>query len=300
MPSETPLLALPREVRDEIYAILLQSPIAPPPNPKEAGPRYKEQADKGTWDHREVLYPRPSTPRAASSAASLSQCNRQLCQEISALATSPALLKDTTHELDVMLKNTMLWPTWTCLPAPEELQIRHLRVNLRMFDVVQGSGLFWGDGGPGLAFVPLFRLLNRLLHHGPSFLYPGTIDRGLKIETLSIHLLFCSDNSIDRCGHLDFEKEDDPKNGKRSAGHRMRIYGIICSYMGRVVDQGLLFGKVAHLEIHHGYEVESFEIQDRKPDEKEMAEWRSWDFDWGIDEEMRVEKVDSLAYLKSL
>ena len=82
----------------------------------------------------------------------------------------------------------MLWPTWT-KPPKSLVKVEHLDVNLRLFDVTRGGKLFWASGGPGVTLVVLFRLLNRLLHHGPRFLYKSGENQDFDIQTRTLNVL---------------------------------------------------------------------------------------------------------------
>ena len=70
-------------------------------------------------------------------------------------------------KLDIMNSECAFWPTRVTCPGPVS-QIGDLQADLRIFDFMYGgAGNFWGEGGPGLIFLPLFQLLNGFFHRGP-------------------------------------------------------------------------------------------------------------------------------------
>ncbi|CAL8582082.1 hypothetical protein XPA_007759 [Xanthoria parietina] len=293
MSGRPSLLTLPREIRDEIYTLLLNSSNVPPTSPEETGLRYREAVEDDVFSHRNVFYPPPTTWKGHTSA--LLQCNRQLRQEIVDATASARLQQGGTCKLDVMLKGCMLWPTWTKLLHPTG-KMEHLEVNLRLFDVNGGGGLFWGCGGPGLTFVVLFRLLNRLLHHGPRFLYDERDNQSLEIQTLTLNVLRGSGEML---GPNDrpFEDLEDPavKLKRRLEHEYKKIYQYICSSVGQVVRAGLLTDKIQTLEVCYGDAVTLFATDDIAPRTTPSDEWEEWGFVWGVDEGMKVEKVNSPA-----
>lgn len=285
-------LKLPREIRDEIYTLILTSPTDPPVSPKEAGLRYREVVKSWTTPNdRCIFYPPPLTRNGP--AAALSQCNRQLRQELNHLVISPRRAKDVTYTIDVMLTGCLLWPTWTCIPYPVS-KMEHLDINLRLFDVKYGGGLFWGCGGPGMTFIVLFRALNRLLHHGPHFLYKDGESRSLKIDTLTINVLHGYGTVIRSTDGVFPERYDPELECKRFVERdRKQIYGFICQQLHIVVCQGLLSEQIQTLKVCDGDAVQTYTTEGISPTATPPEEWLRWGFVWGVDEMMKVEKVES-------
>ena len=285
MSSQDSLLTLPREVRDKIYSLVLSIPAAPPVSPTEAGVRYEERVN----GNRKVLYPVLSTYNG--NTLNLLHCNRQIRQELCDYLKNPRITREITYELDLMLQGCTLWPTWTNLPYPATA-MEHLEVNLRLFNVEYGGGLFWGSGGPGLTFVVLFRALNRLLHHGPRFLYQNKDVPGLKIGTMTINILH-GFRTVKRS--MDFRFRDrydnDLEYEEFIKQDRANINNHICSQLRLVMSQGLLAGKIQTLRICHGEKVEEYETSGIAPSATPSEEWKEWGFIWGVDEGMKVTKI---------
>ncbi|KAL8942511.1 MAG: hypothetical protein Q9216_001612 [Gyalolechia sp. 2 TL-2023] len=290
MSGQNFLCALPREIRDEIYASVLSVPAAPPVSPADAGVRYMEKVKWRSRD-RNIFYPLPSTCSGPTPA--LSHCNRLLRQELYELITNHRITRSATYELDVMLQGCRLWPTWTKLPYPAA-NMEHLEVNLRIFDVRRGGGLFWGCGGPGLAFVVLFRALDRLLHHGPRFLYKKGAIQSLDIDTLTINVLH-GYGTVARPTDKGFKDREDPElRCTRLVEHNQeKIYQNICTHLYSVVRAGLLSGKVQTLNIRDGDKVESYTTNGVTPNFMPCERWKRYGFVWGVDEKMEAEKVES-------
>ncbi|KAL8771970.1 MAG: hypothetical protein Q9209_002634 [Squamulea sp. 1 TL-2023] len=288
---QSPFFTLPREVRDEIYTFLLLSPIDPPRSPEQAGVRYREDI-RDYWENRSVLYP----PHFANNgpASALSQCNHQLRREILELSTNRSLTKGTKFELDIMLKDCMLWPTWINLYFPVA-KMDHLQANLRLFDVKTGAILFWGNGGPGQSFVVLFSLLNRLLYHGPRFIYKEGETKGLKIDVLTLNLLpgygetlqpdYSDEHPLQAC---EARIEEETKE----------ILNFMSRHMQDIVNQGLLSCKVKTVRICYRDEIKTYSVDEKTPDAAPSAEWKAYGLVRGVDEGMQIEKVDSFACLE--
>ena len=296
MAQQSPLFTLPREIRDDIYNLLLNWPNDPPGSPAAAGLRYREVV--GTWGDRSVFYPPPTT--YCEPASALSQCSRQIRQELYELVTNGNLTKSVTYKLDVMLKGCMLWPTWANLPYPVR-KMDHLQADLRLFDVKDGSGLFWGAGGPGLVFLVLFSLLNRLLHHGPRFIHKEGEVRGLEVDMLTINMLPGYGEVLrpddDRFG-------DDPDAVQKCEDYikrdHDRIYMNVCPLVHAVISHGLLSEKVRTVRVCLGSKMEEYRVLPALPDNEPSDKWKRWGFVWGVDHKMKVEKVDSSGYLEQL
>ncbi|KAL8986099.1 MAG: hypothetical protein Q9205_000349 [Flavoplaca limonia] len=282
----------------EIYSLLLDSSDTPPSSHGETGLRYKEAVADRVFHNRNIFYPPPAIYREPILA--LSHSNGQIRQEIVKSIASACLTKCETCELDVMLRGCMLWPTWT-KPPISTAKVEYMAVNLRLFDVTRGGGLFWGNGGPGLTFVVLFRLLNRLLHHGPRFLYKDGESQSFEIQTLVLNVLPgygkvpCPDDEY-------FKNQDDPVVTCKQYVEEeyRRIYQHICGNIHMVIHQGLLSGKIQTLKVCHGDTVRVYSTDGIKPNDTPSTEWESYGFVWGINERMKVEKIDCQTDLKSL
>ncbi|KAL8654149.1 MAG: hypothetical protein Q9226_003547 [Calogaya cf. arnoldii] len=291
MSCQHALFTLPREVRDEIYTLVLNSPAPPPVSPKEAGPRYRAKV-KDSWnieryDPRSVFYPLPT--KHVGTVTALAQCNRQLRKELQDFGTSSYLTKNLTYEIDAMLQGERLWLTWTNLPYPAT-KIDHLGVNLRLFDIYTGRGLFWGFDGPGTTFIVLYRALNRLLNHGPGFFYEHGENHRLKIDILTKNVLH---------GNREGPQPDPGVSHKRLIQERKKIYRFICQELHHVVLQGLLSERVRTLRVSDGDAVRTFTTDGIEPRAEATNEWIQWGFHWGVDDVMNVAKVESSNFCLS-
>ncbi|KAL8856849.1 MAG: hypothetical protein Q9178_006566 [Gyalolechia marmorata] len=293
MAQQSPLFTLPREIRDDIYNLLLNWPNDPPDSPAAAGLRYREVV--GTFGDRSVFYPPPTL--YCEPASALSQCSSQIRQELYELVTNGNLTKSMTYELDVMLKGCMTWPTWTNLPYPVR-KMEHLQANLRLFDIKDGASLFWGAGGPGLVFVVLFSLLNRLLHHGPRFIHNEGEVRGLEVDLLTINML-PGYGEVLRPDDERFENDPDPVQKCQDYIKRdhARIHMNVCSLLHAVISQGLLSEKVRTVRVRLGRKMEEYRVLPGSPHVEPRDEWKRWGFVWGVDHKMKVEKIESSAFL---
>ena len=281
---------LPREIRDQIYRLLVESPVDPPNTPDDAGLRYTE-THCYSWTSKCVLYP-AIRKRHYGAHMALAQCSKQLRREVLDIAQNFAIIARTPCELDVMLRGSLLWPTWTYLP-PSAVNMKHLKVNLRLFDIRDGGELFLAQEGPGTAFVLLFKLLNRLLHHGPNFFYEVATGSGARIELLTLNVLFGYGTCV-QPDDIMFRYDKDPEfSCQRFTEAEYRgIYRRICQELSEVVDQGLLFGKVQRLQVCHEGDTKDFTAIERTLDTAEMKRWRAAGFLWGVDEHMRVQRAD--------
>ncbi|KAL8911685.1 MAG: hypothetical protein Q9172_007629 [Xanthocarpia lactea] len=177
----------------------------------------------------------------------------------------------------------------------------HLQADLRLFDVKDGSGLFWGAGGPGLVFLVLFSLLNRLLHHGPRFIHREGEVRGLQVDMLTINMLPGYGEVL---GPDDDRFEDGPDALQVCQDYleldHSKIFRNFCSLLHHVISQGLLSQKVKTVRVHHRSEMEEYCVPAGLPDKEPSDEWKRWGFVWGVDHKMKVEKVEPSADLEQL
>ncbi|KAL8995628.1 MAG: hypothetical protein Q9169_004671 [Polycauliona sp. 2 TL-2023] len=296
MAGRSVFFKLPREIRDEVYTLVLNDPVAPPLSPHNAGVRYKENIDEECgFDRGAVFYPLPTNRFGFTFA--LSCCNRQLRQEVHDLVTKPHLPKSVTYKLDVMLQGYRLWPTWIapCYPATT---IDRLQIDLRLFDVLYGGQSFWGCGGPGAAYVVLFRALNRLLHHGPAFLHHDA-SHTLKINTLIINVMHGYGKVFQPSKNWIEGREDPEGDYQRFIDKDQRaIYQSICGMLEVVKDEGLLSDKIQTLKVCNATHTDVSSTSGIAPIIVPSDEWIRWGFIWGIDKDMKIDKIDSEAFLR--
>ena len=114
-------LQLPRELRDQIYVHLSQEHRQPPEDPLQAGERIANSSI-----HFEGRSPRPALLQ-------FKLCSKQIYHEVSDILN--ALLKpepDPAH-LDIMVKDSRIYPTWLFLPLTRRLH-PDIHVTLRLFE----------------------------------------------------------------------------------------------------------------------------------------------------------------------
>ena len=274
MPGKSTLLALPREIRDEIYLAVLRTPASPPKSPREAGPRFKETCHRS---NQLIFY--PIKLNTETSAEPLSRCCWQTKHEILDLLQSPHFAVEKPFELDVMVHDRMLWPTWTHVPSRTR-HMKCLQVNLRFFKIGNVMKLIKDKPGPHPLVVTLFTLLNRLLHHGTGFIYQGSGTLGLEIDDIFISVFYGSD-------------------GKRPELYvdswKIYIYRQLCKKVHLLtgLSQGVLLGKVQRVIVGYGHEMEEYTVCGGRPYYSIARSWRSYGFVWGPNAAMKVEKVES-------
>ena len=159
-PNKVPgFFGLPLELRQHIYAFLLDSDRVSPPAAPYLG------------DHKtntgEIKYP---TRYKAWRWPTTHWTHRDFRNELIDVARERLESRQAKAELDIMASGYVFFPTW--LHLPPDLPGDHpfdLSVSLRIFS----SEAFRSNDGwprqPGSGFRSLLRLLNQLIHEGPSF-----------------------------------------------------------------------------------------------------------------------------------
>ena len=244
----TSFSSLPREVRDEIYLAVLQTPSPPPPSPHDAGLRSPK------YHCRHVIY--LTAPPFRHACQDLLACNHQInaeLQEVFARHDRP-WLHDLDFKLDLMIKGYEMWPTWTLIPGPVS-RIRDLEVEVRMFDGFCEDGLRCEHRR-----TEIFEVLLDLLHHfsffGPHFVgdYPTRVRP--HFETVTV-IICC-------CGKLEGQRQEDtiedqsPRSGF-STGHRLLKLVLRTGSTG--VSQGD-FWKVSQIRLTNYKEMEELSTKD--------------------------------------
>ncbi|KAL9033316.1 MAG: hypothetical protein Q9180_006011 [Flavoplaca navasiana] len=290
--GQTTIFSLPREIRDAIYDLVLNSPRTPPSSPQQAGLRYEEIIEKELYrpELASVLYPLPNTSHGPGSA--LPQVNCQLRQESHDFITNPNLTRSVTYKLDAMLHGPRLWLSWTSVPHSIS-EIDNIEIDLRILDTLDDR--FSSGEAPRLpiVFVLLYRTIDRLLNHGPSFRYHDDTC-GLKLDTLTINLLHRYNKLYGPKGQSMKDRGNPkPESVRTSELIHQRVHSYLFPCLGSLVDLGLLSGKVQSLRVAGRdsadvYSTLNFEPPNWLPDELARRGIK-----WGVDKEMRVKKVNS-------
>lgn len=255
------LVGLPREVRNEIYDLLFQSSNHRPVSPEEAGPRFKNIRVHYSLD-----------PQCPANYAPLLHCSRQLRSEVLELLESK---QDGVYGLDCMLKGDSVWPTWVTFPGLAR-NMRHIEMDLRLFGIRDGCRQFWGDGGPGMAFTPLFQLLNRFIHHGPQFYYKGPLDYKVQLESLLINLIFVKRN----------QDKDTASEKDRDWYRKRHLFGV-AARMNYVAQMGLLTGRISNITIRYKDLESVTETENFEPQEHVPKEWDDHGYHWAVEPSFR-------------
>ena len=272
--TQSHLLSIPREIRDEIYLALLQSPSEPPPCPEYAGPRFAgfgSEPERGNG----VFYPTDVYPRYA--CQSLQACNHQMNTEVrEALAHHDTSGRGLDFKLDLMIQNRHIWPTWTLFPGPIT-HIRNLEVEMRIFDGCQAVQ-FGGDGGPGAIFRPLFHLLSGLFHHGPQFVYMGPFERRLHVDTMVFKI--CRGEMLNE----EFCKSAmETRSPPSVLSMRRRIVLSVWLQLRMIASRGTLLGKVSKIKLNTGEDVKEVPVSDRELAQSTVEYWDSYGYHWGVE-----------------
>lgn len=98
------------------------------------------------------------------------------------LARHDTFKRGLDFKLDIMILWCEVWPTSTLFSGPHDLH-SNLEVEMRIFDGCHGLQ-FVDDGEPGAASRHLFHLFSVLFNHVPQFLYKGSYERQLQVDTM--------------------------------------------------------------------------------------------------------------------
>ena len=179
--SNATFLHLPRELRDLCYSNLLEYRRHTPEDPEHAGDRAF---------HNKTYYEAQS-PRPA--LLQLKLCSRQVYAEVSDVLVSSARhrLNDSgPPTLDIMVKGSLIWPTWISLPNTRRFH-SIVHINLRLFEA-KGSEFSTG------AYRALWALFNQLVFQGPCLNHNRIgLDPPLRIGRLRFEIRLCFPTSVD-------------------------------------------------------------------------------------------------------
>ncbi len=192
----TSLLDLPREIRDQIYKLVLDSPNTAPLSPVSYRGQYRQTPKCETlysdMDHGNHF---PREPPLTASRCLL-RLNHQVRGETLAMLSHLNAIHGSRYVLDVMIENEVrLYPTWLLLPFSPGVtpHIDTVEAKIRIFgdSDERRSGWQAGDGGPGFTVWALLALIERFLLHGPEWLgrYRLPPHSDITIGTLDITVL---------------------------------------------------------------------------------------------------------------
>lgn len=177
------LLSLPRELRDNVYIFLLHEKRQAPEDPSQPGER---DADSSTISY-ERCSPRPGLLQ-------LKLCSKQIHSEVSDIILKHQDQLSPQAQLDIMVKGSILYPTWTFLPLKPNLYSK-ISVSLRLFE---SAG--WGSEFNTSAYRGLWSFFCSLVFQGPCY-RPGHSKRSLttplNIGCLRFDIRLCFPTSVD-------------------------------------------------------------------------------------------------------
>lgn len=248
------LLYLPREIRDQIYSEVVDTPaLAPPICPTESDDCIEEDQGWGCG------YYQKSFPQI--SCLSLLRCNRHIRTEVSELIARKNNKKNTAlrYKLDLMIWDCDLQPTWLSLPAPLKY-VKTVEVDVRFF---RYGGPQWADH-PTVLSQYLLQLLRRFLINGPVFIRPRS--RPLLIfhcppllDNLTINFIPMLQSASSSSSPSNYQVLDFPGQ-KLGADNFLKAevdaYIRLSKYVALIANSGLLFGKIKSLQLRYGTKTE--------------------------------------------
>lgn len=176
------LLDVPREIRNEVFSILLhESQTAPLPLPAEVAKSHTRR-DPNDTSARKIRYPSSSPPIPTIKLLLL--VNRQLHQESRAAIEHYLNCGSPTLKLDLLIEsNTWLFPSWIQV-LPYTPIVKKLHVSIRPFKDASSGTL----GNPFVGTWHFGDLINVVLRYGPAFDFSGAA-KPFIIEELLIDLV---------------------------------------------------------------------------------------------------------------
>ncbi|KAI4192701.1 MAG: hypothetical protein LQ350_008583 [Teloschistes chrysophthalmus] len=254
------LSKLPRELRDEIYAEVLDFSTSPPKSPTDEAVSESDQREEDQgWG---VIYYQRHFP--STNLAGLLGCNHQIRDEVLDLIKVEA--GGIAYSVDLMIWENSIQPTWMELPTPPKYT-KQLNVTLRMFS---HTGPQWGESG--ILGQYLLQMLRRFLYDGPSFATdpPGRRDSRplypLHLEELTIVLEAMKTKVDDKTGAPE-------KNPEEIARRRLS------AYISKFVRSGLLYGKIDTIRMWYAERSTVWHICDNGDRTESARRWGP--FGWG-------------------
>lgn len=272
-----PLLRAPREIRDLIYAFVLQSGVQLPTNSADVGTIEENQG------HGSIYYKR-SIPNFASQGL-LGTC-RQLRMETVEAIEHCNLSKATelAYKLDLTIWECNLAPKWLWLPAPLRY-VPNVVVDMRILYSDYTDRELGGRHVRGPGFLPqyLLQMLRRFLQNGPGFLGSTheVIEKTVKRRRRK-HRLFAEKLSITVLSMPVSEAKPgsvDKEWAAHAADDAAAFANVLSKYVDQVVNAGLLHEKIRTLELVHQGQSRRWDVTAKGNDSTTEAEWSC--YGWG-------------------
>ena len=290
--SQLSFMDLPREIRDEIYLAVLQTPAPPPASPEDAGPQ-----DRG-YDihlHTEMFwYVYPVCPRFRYASQNLLGCNHQInseVREILARHDKPGV-RGLDFKLDVLVHHGELMPTdiyhhggivptWALVPGPVS-HARNLEIDMRMLGRCYKDALRDRIGRWAI-FEVVLELLSRVFQFGPPLFGECLTDNELRVETVT--LIISWSNWPENLPHKHPAVHKRPCSG---SSLKYRLAKLVLRKARSTesqrepwsVSQGSW--RVSKIMLNNDKEVEELSARDRELAQKIVTIWDSYDehFRW--------------------
>ena len=247
-PAKCHLLHLPREIRDQIYSDVLDTPsLAPPICPTEADDCIEEDQGWACGYYQKTFSP--------ISCLSILLCNRLIGAEMSELIARKNNNKKTAlrYKLDLMIWDCDLQPTWLSLPVPLKY-VKTVEVDIRFF---RYGGPQWASH-PTVLSQYLLQLLRRFLTNGPVFIRSHSLPelplhRPPHLDNLTITFIpmlqKTSPSSPSNYQVLDFPGQELDADDFLKA--EVNAYIRLSKYVALIANSGLLFGKIKTLQLRY-------------------------------------------------
>lgn len=172
--------ALPRELRDLIYTFLIIDTRPPPDDPDHAGKRHLHSN----------IYFQANSPRPA--LLQLKLCNKQVYTEVHEALGEHDFHAPRPARLDIMVKGSVIWPTFTYLPNTFQLHPIY-DIDLRLFEA-KNRGSEFSTG----AYRALWSLFNLLVSKGPCLHHNRVgLPAPIHIGRLRFEIKLCFPTSAD-------------------------------------------------------------------------------------------------------
>ena len=253
-------MGLPREIRDQIYLAVLQTPAPPPASPEDTGPQtgkmYALELDE---DSSMVLYPMsPKFKRYASQ--NLLGCNHQIngeVREVLARHDKPGS-RALDFKLDVMVHRGAILPTWALVPGPVA-HARDLEIDVRMLGRCYKDVLSHDFGRRGILKM-LLDLLTCLFQYGLASFGKVPTANGLHVETVTFTICW--------------SKWPETLPHEEPAVHRRPCSGSSLRYrlVKLVISQGEPW-RISQILLNNDKEVEELSARDRELARKILTCW---------------------------
>lgn len=249
-PAACHLLQMPREIRDQIYSEVLDTPsLAPPICPTELDDCIEEDQGWGCG-----YYQRKWPP---ISCLSLLLCNRLISVEVIELITHKNNNEKTAlrYKLDLMIWDCDIQPTWLSLPVPLKY-IKVVDVGIRFF---RFGGPQWA-GHPAVLPQYLLQLLRRFLTNGPLFIWPHSgppLPSSCgppTLDNVSITFISMLQKSSSFSSSMNYHVLNFPGqhfSAEKFHKEEFNTYSRLSKYISLLANSGLLFYKIKSLHLHY-------------------------------------------------